>query len=254
MGPFVPRLPHVDTHCHIDLYERPIETLLEAERQGVSVVAMTNLPSAFRTTEHLVARSAASHASLGLHPGEAARAEVELASFREEIARTRFVGEVGLDGSVGDQSSRDVQVSVFREVLRACRDFGLRIVSVHSRRAAGQVVEQIGPAFNGAVILHWFSGTDSQARKALSYGFYFSVNLAMAASRAGGELVRWLPRDRVLTESDGPFVKVRNRASGPKDVIEAVRWIAEQWDIPVDEARQQISRNFLRCTDLVETA
>ena len=103
------------------------------------------------------------------------------------------------------------------------------------------------PDRHGIVVLHWFSGTASQAKLALSYGFYFSVNLAMAGSKSGSELVRWLPRDRLLTESDGPFLKKDMGASGPLDVIEVVRWLAKQWCVELAEARQQIVANFARC-------
>jgi TatD DNase family protein len=95
-------------------------------------------------------------------------------------------------------------------------------------------------------MLHYFSGTKGDVHKAVDQGFFFSVNPAMTRSKKGAGLIAEMPRERVLTESDGPFVKVDRRAATPEDVVVVLRHLSELWNCPPEEARFQIYNNYLR--------
>jgi TatD DNase family protein len=235
----------IDAHCHLDLYPDPEATLREAESAGVAIIAVTNTPSVF---PHMIT-SAAGHLrvypALGLHPELATERAGELLQFREFATQTRFIGEVGLDGATRDPKARAKQREVFAEVLKTCRLLGDKVLTVHSRRAEAEVLKMIGPSLPGTVIFHWFSGLESIAGEALKLGAYFSVNPAMLRSRTGQSLVGILPRHRVLTETDGPFLKMGQRPAVPEDVLTCHDSLAAIWEVTPEEARDTVVANFL---------
>lgn len=237
----------IDAHCHFDLYPDPEAMIRNAESAGVAAIAVTNAPSVFPHMVRFAAQHEQIHPALGLHPELAVERASELEMFRSLAQQTPFIGEVGLDGTKDDPEHRAQQRSVFSEVLRVCRSAGGKVLTVHSRRAAPEVVEMIGAGFPGTVILHWFSGSQSTAREALRRGMFFSVNLAMLRSRSGRALVGMLPRDRVLTETDGPFMKVDMRSAVAEDVFSCLPGLAKTWNVTPAEAGSIVLANFARC-------
>jgi TatD DNase family protein len=144
---------------------------------------------------------------------------------------------------------------VFTAVLRGCADVGGRILSVHSRRAAKPVLEALADCPTaGTAVLHWFSGTERELTRAVELGCWFSVGPAMLDSDKGRRLVELMPRDRVLTESDGPFATVQGRSAVPWDVSAAVTDIAKIWSIPQRDAANELLANLRRLTSLDATA
>jgi TatD DNase family protein len=87
-----------------------------------------------------------------------------------------------------------------------------RVLSVHSRGAEAETIAALTDA-GVTAILHWYSGALKHAERALEAGLYFSVNAAMLRTHKGSRLIRALPRERVLTETDGPYVAHGARAS-----------------------------------------
>lgn len=231
-------MPHAhlhDMHCHVDLFPDPRALVDECERAGVYTVAVTNTPSVFRACVALVTGRRFVRAALGLHPELAAERHAELALVPELLQETRYVGEIGLDYVATDVATRTLQRRVFAAFLDACAPYKDRVLTVHSRRAASDVIAMIGKNFPGTVVLHWFSGTVGELERAVESGCYFSVNGAMLASERGNTLVRRIPRERVLLETDGPFVKQEGRSARPTDGVHTVLALAEAWQIaPVD--------------------
>lgn len=149
------------------------------------------------------------HLQLGFHPQLAHQRRNELPLFGALLPETRYVGEIGLDGDPQFRRYWDSQVSVFEYVLMKCSEAGGRIMSLHSRRASGAVLDYIEKFPDaGTPILHWFSGGFRDLDRAIKLGCWFSVGPAMLASKNGRTLAARMPRERVLTESDGPFAHI----------------------------------------------
>lgn len=234
----------IDFHCHLDLYRAPHEIADEAQRIGVGVLSVTTTPSAWPGTSRLAVGRSTIKTALGLHPQLASERKQEIRLFDRYLPETKFVGEVGLDGSPEHRSSWSDQAAVFDHVLRSCEEAGNRIVSIHSRRAVRPVLETLNK-FGGirAPILHWFSGTLVEVRRAADQGCWFSVGPAMLAGVKGRALVREMPRDRVLLETDGPFAQVRRNPLRPWDVTIACRELAEVWATEYENAESIIRSN-----------
>ena len=143
--------------------------------------------------------------------------------------------------------SLDAQRRVFRRILERCADAGDKVLTVHSTRAVKHVLELIEtclPPDRGRVVLHWFGGSRSEARRAIDLGCYFSVNATMLATDRGRSLVASLPVDRVLTETDGPFTPGADAPAQPEDVDLAVTAIAELRGARVEMVRSDLLRTL----------
>lgn len=223
----------VDFHCHLDLFPDHVSILEECERMKIETLAVTNAPSVFPRNQGLSKNLRYVHTALGLHPQLAFERQSEVKLFEEYLVHTRFVGEVGLDASAGYTQTLGIQRQIFQQVLNLCAIAGGKILSVHSRRSSQEVIDQIGnllPSDKGRVILHWFTGTKTQARQAVQVGCFFSVNRRMLESTQGRELVLSIPFERILTESDGPFIRTGNHPTKPRDVMGTVEMLAKLWE------------------------
>jgi TatD DNase family protein len=234
---------YVDTHCHLDRYSRPVDVLSAAARADVGVVAVTELPSAYQAlTVKLGARRGVLPA-LGLHPLRAAKASsLELSLFHRLLARVEFVGEVGLDFSRDGITSRSRQLRVF-ETLLAEAGIQSKILTVHSRRAEIETIDRLIQA-RASAVLHWYSGPVRHVDAALAAGMCFSVNTAMLRSPSGARMLKAVPRDRILVETDGPYVKTGREPVQPKDVPFVVAALANRWSMTPTEAAQTIRDNL----------
>jgi TatD DNase family protein len=183
--------------------------------------------------------------ALAFHPHLAHERRGELSLFDTFLPETRYVGEIGLDGDPQFRRHWDSQVAVFEHVLTKCRDAGGRIMSLHSRRASSAVRDYIEkfPAA-GTPILHWFSGSFRDLDRAINLGCWFSVGPAMLASKNGRALAARMPRERVLTESDGPFAQINGNALNPWDVENAIDELSVLWSLSRDEVKQNILTNL----------
>jgi TatD DNase family protein len=234
----------VDAHFHFDLFKDPAAIVAEIESLRIRTIAVTNAPSVFHHTLNFSRSTRYLLPAVGLHPELVATHGHEVNSMWPMLEQTRFVGEIGLDYVTCDRENKAAQRDVFSRILERCAPYGDKVISIHSRRSAADVVSAIGHGYPGRIILHWFSGSSRDLNKAISSGFYFSVGPAMVRSKNGLSLLSAMPKDHVLTETDGPFVQVSERPAKPRDVAIVVEAIAEVWGTSTSETMSAISRNF----------
>lgn len=194
---------YCDTHFHLDLHQ---DLLIadKIEHSEIYTIAVTNTPSVFFYTDKIAMGKKYLRAALGLHPQLAIERQQELSLFKDLLVKTRYVGEIGLDNKYGNDFG--VQREVFDKIISWCGETGGKILTVHSRRAEREVIDIIGNNYPCKTILHWYSGNIKELERAIDYGFYFSVNMAMINSENGKKIIQAIPNDRILTETDAPFV------------------------------------------------
>ncbi len=205
----------VDSHCHlVGSHPSPdVDAVLERARlAGVTgfVVVGTDLEDS-RLALDLARRRPDVQACLGLHPHEARRWDSQVAQGLEALLQdpgARLVGETGLDWHY-DHSPRDVQEAVFREHLRLARRLGKPVV-VHTREAPAQtlrILREEGADQVGGII-HCFSEDRAFARGALDLGFHLSFSGIVTFRNAGAvqDVAAWAPEDRILVETDSPYL------------------------------------------------
>lgn len=246
----------VDFHCHLDLYPDHTAAIAAAENAGVHTLTVTTTPKAWPRNYDLTQPTRRVRAALGLHPQVASERIGELPIWEKYLPQARYVGEVGLDAGPRFYRSLDVQKRVFAHMLQACAEVGGKILSVHSVRAASVVLDHIEaylPPERGRVVLHWFTGSLAEARRAAALGCYFSVNAEMLRTSRHREFLAQLPRDRLLTETDGPFTYYNGRPSEPKDVENTIGILAQVLDSSPELIRAEVSDNLRTLVSLERT-
>lgn len=239
----------IDFHCHLDLYPDPEAVAARASAAGVYVLAVTTTPRAWAGTNARLAKFPRIRIALGLHPQVVHERHQEVARLCELIGETRYVGEIGLDASPEHAASLELQRSVLNRILSECAANGGRILSLHSRGAASAVLNALeAHPRAGLPVLHWFSGTRKELDRAIRLGCWFSVGPAMLRSEKGRKLAEAMPRERVLTETDGPFASEGKLPLMPWDVSIAEERLAELWQCTAREVEERLTRNLRALT------
>ncbi len=255
----MPRL--LDSHAHLDFedYQGDLdEVVARARAAGVCRIVLIGLwraPGAFGNALELAAREPTYFAAtIGVHPHDCSRVPEEDWRTMEQLARDPRVvgvGETGLDFHY-DHSPRPVQEASFRRSLAAAKA-AMKPVVIHVREAdeaCVRVLESEGVPEAGGVI-HCFSGDWARAKAYLDLGLHLSVAGVVTFKAAADlrEAVRKAPRDRLLVETDCPFlapVPHRGKRNEPAHVARTAEKVAELWGLPVDEVGEITTENARR--------
>lgn len=222
----------IDFHCHLDLYDNPSEVVAEINARGTYVLAVTTTPRAWAGTKKLVGNSKRIRVALGLHPELVTGTRDELPLFRYLLPETKYVGEVGIDGSPHLKATYAHQEMQFAQILKACSELGGRVLSIHTRRATAGAIDLLTEhPTAGVPVLHWFSGSIRELERATNLDCWFSVNPMMLLSSKGRSLIEMMPRERLLLETDAPFTSNEDGPLKPWDTSNLVSYLAKIWDI-----------------------
>ncbi|MBR3225143.1 MAG: TatD family hydrolase [Atopobiaceae bacterium] len=193
-----------DAHIHLDFMSNAREVALEARNREVQLFANSVTPTGFMRTMELADRLDSVRIGLGQHPWWVAEANLSL--FDELLPTTRWVGEVGLDLSPR-RSHHKRQREVFFHIAKRCASAGNKVLSIHSVRAANEVLtilEDTGCTRSCKCVFHWFSGSTEDLWRAIRAGCWFSVNQMQAGTRRAKEQLKLIPANRLLLETDLP--------------------------------------------------
>ena len=246
-----------DSHCHLNykgLVEEQQAVLARARARGVT--AMLNIATRESEWDDVLStaeRESDVWASVGIHPHEADQhPHVDAARLVERARHPRVVaiGESGLDYYY-DHSDRERQAASFRAHIAAARSAQVPII-VHTRDAeddTGAIMEdELGKgAYTG--VIHCFTGTGAFADRMLAAGFYISISgiVTFKSARALQETAARLPADRLLVETDAPFlapVPHRGKTGEPGFVADTAAFLAELRGEDVAALQQVTAENF----------
>lgn len=230
----------IDTHCHVDLHDDPIGLARQINASQTKSVAVTMLPSHYHLGLPHLKNFEAVHAALGMHPLRAKEGRDEIDEFISFSKNCDFIGEIGLDFSREGKATKEIQIDVLIRIIDAIK--GKKFVSVHSRGAARELLDILDTHKTGAVCFHYFTGGPVLAATAVKGGHFFSFNQRMLDGKHKA-LLDTIPRERVLVESDGPFL-----SKSPIAATEtAYSKIAETWNLSLADTVRTISKNFSNC-------
>jgi TatD DNase family protein len=240
----------IDTHCHIDLYPNPLAVAQRCEKANINTLAMTNLPSHFGQGIRHLRGFRKIRLALGLHPLYAERHLEEYDLFEKYLNETSYVGEVGLDFSHEGIATQAQQLQSFQFVLDRVRN-KKKLLSIHSRGAEKQTLSLLLENKIEFAIFHWYTGPASLIKEATEQGYFFSVNPAMIRSNKGRSLVALIPPQKILTETDGPFVQINNKSAEPSDVGLVIKYLSQYWGMSSIEVEATIKSNFSKLVDRI---
>lgn len=233
----------LDSHCHLDRFKNPETVAAQAAGRGVFIVAMTNLPSHFEAGLQHARQLKRVRLSLGLHPLAAADHAREIGAFERCLPSTTFVGEIGLDFSRHGKATAERQVESFRHVIRLVAGKA-KVLSLHSRGAEAAVLDVLKEHGVTGAVFHWYTGSIRTLDEILQAGHLLSVNPAMISGERGRAVVRRIPRERLLTETDGPHVFVNEAPAMPWHVGLVEEFVAREWGSSQADVRRQVWANF----------
>ncbi len=229
----------MDTHCHLDreaLASQLDSVLSRAKAAGVTrCVTIGTCIASSRASVMLAEKYSRLHAAVGIHPEEAYTITAPALRAIEDLSRNPVVvaiGEVGLDYyHIG--ASRDVQMASFEAFVRMSQARSLPIL-IHCRDAYADLLRVIRKAANRPVrgVLHCASGPAWYIQEALELGFYvsFAGNVTFPKAQALRDLVSLVPDDRLLIETDAPFLApqpVRGQTNEPAFVAHTAEHLAK---------------------------
>jgi TatD DNase family protein len=235
----------IDFHCHLDLYPNARRLIDQVAARNHFTLAVTTNPRAWQATSRVIGGRDNIKVALGMHPEIVRKKAAERQLLISCVAQAGFIGEVGLDGSMQHQDTRGLQDSILKDLLMECERCGGKIISIHSRNAAGCVLDHIEQHCRASVpVLHWFSGTIEETRRAVLLGCWFSVGPAMLCTAKGRRLLEEIPTDRFLPETDGPFARNGLSPYMPWDAMAVVGTVAAAWNKTPQDVREQFLHNL----------
>jgi TatD DNase family protein len=248
----------IDSHCHLNypgLVEDETGVIRRAREAGIG--AMISISTREREWEAVIAgaeRHADVFATVGIHPHEAdEHPDIDTARLVEAARHSRVVGigETGLDYFY-DKSDRERQRRSFRSHIVASRETGLPLI-VHTRDAEDDTIAILSEeAGKGAfpMVIHCFTGSQRLADACLALGAYVSLSgiVTFKNARALQDVARTLPAERLLVETDSPFlapVPMRGKVCEPAYVAHTAAFLAALRGVTLEELAESTSANTL---------
>ncbi len=246
----------VDSHCHLDFPDFAPErdaVIARAFAAGVgTMLTICTRLDQFTGVEAIASSDPRIWCSVGAHPHEATD-HSDLLTDRLVVLgahpRVVGIGETGLDFHY-DLSPRDIQERVFRTHIAASRATGLPLI-IHAREADAEIAAILAAEHPPPGVLHCFTGTRALAEAALELGFYISISGIVTFRNAEDlrAIVRDLPLDRLLVETDAPYlapVPYRGKRNEPAFVAATAAFVAELKGISTEALAEATTANFFR--------
>lgn len=246
-----------DSHAHLDMIEEDTGKVVASARAagvspvitiGITVPSSLDAMAAARAHEHV-------YAAIGIHPNDTEGITPDQMDLLEEIAnssdRVVAIGETGLD-YYRERASADAQKTFFREHVRLARRLGKPVI-VHDREAHDDALALLAEEVAGEVpvIMHCFSGDRTVLDECVRRGYYFSFAgpVTFKNNDAAREMASLVPADRILCETDSPFLSpepFRGKPNTPERVALVAKSIAGARGVSLEEMESLLSANTSR--------
>ncbi|MDD1721023.1 MAG: TatD family hydrolase [Euryarchaeota archaeon] len=241
----------IDSHCHINMAafdsDRP-EVVERAHRASVALVnSGVDLESNVATKALLTYKNV--FASYGLSPVYYKQASEVIRFIRQNVGSACAIGEVGLDFyHVKQASERTRQENTLFQFIRLSKELGLALI-LHTRDAEERVFEL---AHNvDTAVYHCYGGSVELAKKIVDCGHYVSISTRVCRSAQHKELLKVLPREHVVIETDSPFLSCHKGRNEPIFVEDALRVVSRVWEEELEDTASMLVNNTKNALNLV---
>ena len=260
----------VDSHCHLDgaVFDRDRDEVIgRARAAGVSfllAIGTGDGPPDLEAGVRVAEAHADIAATVGVHPHDAGKFDDAVASRVDglcEHPKVVAVGEIGLDYHY-DNSPREAQRRAFVKQMEIAKG-RRKPISIHTRDAWDDTLALLAEHWAGnglGGVMHCFTGNSEQALQCLEMGFLLSFSGVLTFARSADlrATARWVPDDRVLVETDAPYLTPaphrKIRRNEPRFVVEVARALAAAKDVPYEDVAERTSANFFRLFGLSDPA
>ncbi|OPX92462.1 MAG: putative deoxyribonuclease YcfH [Syntrophorhabdus sp. PtaB.Bin006] len=250
----------VDSHCHLEMeaFDRDRKEVIERSLQeGLSYILTVGTEEAyFEKVIEIIDAYPGIYGAIGIHPhnsndyGESIEKTI-----RAHLKHQKIVGygEIGLD-FFKNYSPKESQIRAFQAQIDVAKREGLPLI-VHSRSAKEETIDILNDAFDGTIegvgVIHCYSYDVDAAKRFLDMGFYLSMpgTITYKNTEPLIEVMRYLPADRILAETDAPFLTpnpYRGKRNEPRLVKYTIEKIASVRNQSVEETASMLRDNFIR--------
>lgn len=248
----------IDSHCHLEMkdFNNDRDEVIERGKKN-GITYMVTIGTSLRDCQKAVniAKSYdCIYAAIGIHPHNAKEIDESVYNGLRKLAKEDKVvalGEIGLD-FFRNLSPKKIQIERFREQINLARELKLPLI-IHDREAHEKILDILKQeeAKDLGGIIHCFSGDYSMARKCVDMGFYIGVSTTITYKNNHRlqDIVRKLPLDRLLVETDAPFLSPqphRGKRNEPSYVRHGAEKISELKGIPFVEVAEVIFQNTIK--------
>ena len=241
----------IDTHCHLidPQFKKDLDQVLSRAREA-GITRIINAGYDVKTSHYAVEMGRRTEwllPAVGIHPNEAADESIQEMDAIEEILgndTVSAIGETGLD-YYRDRSSRDAQRELFRLHIDCAKRNELPLL-IHTRNSMDDTIRVLKHEDYHSGVFHCYSGTLEQAKEILDLGFYLGFGGTLTFSRRIRGIFRQLPLDRIVLETDAPFLSPaghRGRRNEPSYIIETFNTAALILDMPHEQLEEILDRN-----------
>lgn len=272
----VPLIAHyVDVHTHLthEKFEEDLPAVIQNAIQcGLSAIVVNGLePHSNQMILDLALQYPVIKAALGIYPIDAVHPllpadyplKVRPFPIAEEIQRIRAcaqqgllaaIGECGLDGHWLEANTAKAQEAVFEELLDIAKTHHIPAI-IHSRKMEQRTFEILNSLGIVKANLHCYGGRTKWAVEAAEkQGYWFSIPANATVSESFQKMIKTLPREKILTETDAPYLSPqRGQRNEPANVVGTVALMASLWGLPVEEAKLQVYKNYCDLFSLSES-
>ncbi|MFW6025727.1 MAG: TatD family hydrolase [Candidatus Woesearchaeota archaeon] len=220
----------IDTHCHFDYYDKEQKefAINKLHENNIKAIVMgtgnnnSEVKKLYQNNKKIIIPA------YGIYPSNKVRDDIlwenskDVLNFIRENKPT-IIGEVGLDKTYDNFNQ---QKEVFKKVIELSNKLN-RPMSIHTRKAEKEVIKMLEKYAKRPSILHCFSGKMKLAKKAINIGHYFSIPTNIKRSEHFKNLVKILDEDKIVLETDSPFLSSDKTTNFPHRIIESIPIINE---------------------------
>lgn len=207
----------IDTHFHLDFYRDHKFWYDKINELKQYTLCVTNSPEIFFSCKKLYPETRYVKFALGYNPQISTNTPFNKRLFLSELSSTNYIGEVGLDFSTKHICSKTAQIEAFDFICHNAAKYN-KVLSVHSRKAEKDTLAILMQNRVKRAIIHWYTGDLETLEMFVKAGYYFSINANMCVTSKGQSIVKHIPIDKILVESDGPFAKTNGTRYTPSDL------------------------------------
>ncbi len=207
----------IDTHFHLDFYRDHNFWYNQINALEHYTLCVTNSPEIYLSCKKLYHETKYLKFALGYNPQLCVETAFNKKLFLALLKDAKYIGEVGLDYSPKYIHLKSVQLEAF-DYICSCAAKQDKLMTVHSRKAEQDTLEILLQNGVKKAIIHWYTGDVELVKKYIDAGYYFSVNASMCTTQNGKKIIKQIPLDRLLVESDGPFSKIGTKKYAPTNL------------------------------------
>lgn len=243
----------IDTHAHLQWqdYKDDFEKVLENAKKA-DVGLILNVGTTVKTSQEAIQiaeRYDSIFSTVGIHPHDSKEADAASISTLKEFAKhpkVMAIGEIGLDFFY-EHSPKEKQIEIFEKQLGIAKELNLP-VSIHCRDAFSASFVSLKKLNIKRGVFHCFTGTEEEAKEAVALNFYISISgiVTFKKSTSLQEVVKTIPIERLLIETDCPFLApepYRGKRNEPAYVVETARKVAALKNLPLETVAEITTRN-----------